>query len=291
LHHSTAKETAENFGTFTMAHIAQAGIAYFNLGKLREHQKLPKHSKQDNLTDSQAIEEADDEEDDDTSAVIVPPDKAETISSKLSVLVDNHEIPKVEDLQSLLLTAFTSLTQSELLVIQSILGDLWNMQTWTRALDFKEQQMLQKMHQEGKQKELDKNSTFLLTSNLDDAEDLLKGVTFTNLSNRKQPVAMGNPPQKVVSARNNKAEENVHSENEDDQQIIQLHVSVTPRNNSTSSSVQGNGKSSSSTKKSYDNISNTVGVTPKSAKISSLGLAKWNVHILSHMLCNFKITT
>ena len=131
LHHSTPKETADNFGIYAMSHIAQAGIAYYDLGKLREYQRLPKHTKKEDLTESVSLVDADDEEEEDQTKMISW-EKGETLSSKLSVLVDNHEIPKVEDLQSLLMTAFTSLTTSELLVIQSIVGDLWNMQSWTR---------------------------------------------------------------------------------------------------------------------------------------------------------------
>jgi hypothetical protein len=128
--YSSGKEMSEYVGSQHMALVAQAGIAYFDEGKIRRLKSLiATRTKREKDDDASASEEPEDDK----------------LSTQLLNLVNGYELPKVEVLQKMLKNAFAQLETRQFLLLQSILQCLWTLQEWTRPLDYHEERRLQIM--------------------------------------------------------------------------------------------------------------------------------------------------
>jgi len=134
--HTSGKKMSEYIGSFHMALVAQAGIAYFDKCRIRKFRATNgvriKKEKDNNMTQVPSGDE--DMEDDKLST---------QLSTQLLNLVRTNEIPKVEVLQKLLKSAFSKLSVLEWSFLQSILQCLWTLQGWTRPLDYQEEKISQ----------------------------------------------------------------------------------------------------------------------------------------------------
>jgi hypothetical protein len=125
--YSSGKEMAEYVGSQHMALIAQAGIAYFDMGKIRRLRSLiATRTKREKDEDGSASEEPEDDK----------------LSTQILSLVTAYELPKLEVLQKMLKNAFAQLESKQFLLLQSILQCLWTLQEWTRPLDYHEERRL-----------------------------------------------------------------------------------------------------------------------------------------------------
>ena len=184
--YSSAKEMSEYIGSQHMALVAQAGIAYFDMGKIRRFKSV-------NETKTKR------EKDDDGSVSEEPED--DKLSTQIINLVTGYELPKVEVLQKMLKTAFAQLERKQFLLLQSILPCLWTLQEWTRPLDYHEEKRTQLLGNSKRGKTIDltdKNGEFET-----EAKKKMKRMTFKKLTN-----TITTAPANVASSSGNVTVEN-----------------------------------------------------------------------------------
>jgi len=176
--HATAKEAADYMGTYTMAHIALAGCAYFDLGKLSKQQLTlqgKSHIKKENKKDVSSSDEVEEDSNYEKDCHI------EGMTQAIGQLIDDNTLPTVEEVQSILKKAFTSLKDNEHLLLQSILPDLYVLQPWTKPLDYQEKIMLQKMQFS----EMIRGKTIDLTNGDSEEDDDFKSLEVEKVSKSK----------------------------------------------------------------------------------------------------------
>ena len=164
--YSSGKEMSEYVGSQHMALVAQAGIAYFDMGKIRRLRSIiAARTKREKDDDGSASEEPEDDK----------------LSTQLLNLVNGYELPKVEVLQKMLKNAFAQLDGKQFLLLQSILQCLWTLQEWTRPLDYHEERRLQLLgdSKRGSTIDLTQKSSEFET----EAKKKLKGMTFKKITN------------------------------------------------------------------------------------------------------------
>jgi len=133
-HHKSPRINCEHVGVYAMAHIAQAGIASFDLDLLRKQKytttKLKnKKEKQDNAN----LEDVDED-----MASDVDTNDVGTLSATMTSLEKDSLVPTIADLHALLKSAFSSMKKEDQFLYQSILKDIQVLQPWTRKLDYAE---------------------------------------------------------------------------------------------------------------------------------------------------------
>jgi hypothetical protein len=164
--YSSGKEMSEYVGSQHMALVAQAGIAYFDMGKIRRLRSIiAARTKREKDDDGSASEEPEDDK----------------LSTQLLNLVNGYELPKVEVLQKMLKNAFAQLDRKQFLLLQSILQCLWTLQEWTRPLDYHEERRLQLLvdSKRGSTIDLTQKSSEFET----EAKKKVKGMTFKKITN------------------------------------------------------------------------------------------------------------
>jgi hypothetical protein len=241
--YSSGKEMSEYVGSQHMALVAQAGIAYFDMGKIRRLRSLiATRTKREKDDDGSASEEPEDDK----------------LSTRILNLVNGYELPKVEVLQKMLKNAFAQLEKTQFLLLQSILPCLWMLQEWTRPLDYHEERRLQLLGDSKRGNTIDltqKNSEFET-----EAKKRVKGMTFKKITSTSTTVASA----KVASSS---AKETVQDGSESlqtpqSQVTSKNNPNITPQSTVKKSSKVMSDSSSSflednHSKKSNSNISGT----------------------------------
>ena len=222
--HKNGKEVGAHAGTLALAHIAQAGIAYFDLHKLSitqspiiggklnayiKKEKNTKTSKEENDDD-----EADDEDDDQEPATSYSSDK-DKIHTTISVMVSNKEIPKVEELHKFLKAAFNKISDEQFPLFQSILQDIYVLQDWTRPLDWKEEHEIMSIQNSLKAPEITD-----LTYQEDEEDD---GISIMKFKPLKSTTDESQPKKKTPVQTNKAAVQMEHTPSRDEPSRISVH--------------------------------------------------------------------
>lgn len=163
---TSGKQMSEYVGSQHMALVAQAGIAYFDLRKIRRLKSLiPTRTKREKDDDGNASEEVEDDK----------------LTTQILNLVNGFELPKVEVLQKMLKNAFARLETKQFLLLQSIMPCLWTLQKWTRPLDYHEDRRIHNMsdNRRGNTIDLSQKRDEMET----DAKKKVKGLIFKKITN------------------------------------------------------------------------------------------------------------
>jgi hypothetical protein len=110
----------------TVALLAQAGIAYFDIKQCQRYVKFGCSNEQKKTTKGGKAEKKTDDND--------------TLFKRLKHLEKNIEIPTSTALRDLIWEDFAIMTTSEFLLLQSVLQDLLILQPWTHPLHYQEEQ-------------------------------------------------------------------------------------------------------------------------------------------------------
>lgn len=170
--HKTARQVAANAGLVAMAHVAQAGMGFFDLHKLR------------NISNGKPKEIIIN----DSDVEVEVEGHMDTIQRGVNVLVCNKELPSISDLVQFLKKSFIDMTPHDFACLQSMLPDLYIFQEFTRPLDTKEEVQIQRLTAgEVKKKVVD------LTKTSDDSDDDgISTLDFKKVSTKKLPVNSSN---------------------------------------------------------------------------------------------------
>lgn len=182
--HSSARHMAANAGLVAMSNLAQVGMAFFDMQKLRKLKNSTTRPAKEIIKKQTkgGEEEKDSDDDSNTEDELEEEEERDTVQRGVSVLVSNKEIPTINDLMSFLKRSFTDLTAEEYACLQSVIPDLYIFQEFTRPLDFKEELQIQRVINTAKMKLVD------LTEGGNDSDDNeISKLKFKDIMTTKVP--------------------------------------------------------------------------------------------------------
>jgi len=140
LHYDCPIRAADNYGTYYMSILVQAGVATFDLKKDLDNINVPLTKRRRRSKKEMPIT-VDDCDNDTTKE---SKEDRNTLFEKLKYLEKLHDIPSITSLRAFLVKDFIESTTPDLYLFQSILQDLYLLQPWTQPLCFDENQEVYK---------------------------------------------------------------------------------------------------------------------------------------------------
>jgi len=239
--HTNAKAMSENVGSLHMALLAQAGIAYFDLGKYTRHYKChPSGNKK--------------ETDEDTTG--------SKLYAVLKHLQSTIDIPTVESLQPFIKEAFSSLDNNKFYLLQSFLHELYVLQPWTQPLSYKEDQ------EKSKLVSIPGSTKQVITKEVEDDNDGMDWSTFATFSDvlPQQSIATDETgkKQKITVQKNNSKPFLSNSKRSDKTQLD--NNSRPPQKRKKNGNLQSKGSTAMSTPTNREILSSSFDKTVRSSK-------------------------
>ena len=199
--HAKSAKMMESFGTWAMAHIVFAGMATFDYDLLRTVKTASKARGTILKGEKEPSEDDKDGSNSDDDSIDVG-----TFASKLNTLENELSLPSIDDIHSLLRSAFLRIDNKDLGLLQSILRDLLVLQPWTRSLDAKEEKTLSRMEAIANRSKT--NVVDLTADTKENSDDDLSSfqkvnfsaITTTAAGTKKQAVQQSTTPASQVPA-------------------------------------------------------------------------------------------
>ena len=140
LHYDCPIRAADNYGTYYMSILVQAGVATFDLKKDLDNINVPLTKRRRRSKKEMPIT-VDDCDNDTTKE---GKEDRNTLFEKLKYLEKLYDIPSITSLRAFLVKDFIESTTPHFYLFQSILQDLYLLQPWTQPLCFDENQEIYK---------------------------------------------------------------------------------------------------------------------------------------------------
>ena len=178
-----ATTASDSMGFHYMALIVQAGIARFDLEKIRHIQSGPPKRARGAKPQEEEVDGSDDIQDN----ISNEDNDSERFMSIVEGLERNNKIPDVKTILYFLKNEFKTLTRNEFVFLQSVLRDLYTLQEWTQPLDYDEEKNLIKSYQS---KDSSRDAVIIDKDKQLGRDDPIGGLRFPTV-----------PPKNVISVR------------------------------------------------------------------------------------------